>query len=325
MMTTRDRWLPWQLAAILLLSTAGLARADCPNPADICECVGEAKNFNLVATKDIRIGDYRQVYYGYPYFTQAYVQGNICTNRVNARGHIYYPTYLGDDVLLLRGPGSWAAKIRKHGDRYGYGGYGVTADLIATGGGHIRGEENLSVYEVDTSGTHPGLDPCEQAIVDMESASAALAALTPTQDLGRINIRGEYVYIEAGPGVAVLQASRISVRPIRYEGYPEPGWLYIEWGPETEAVIINTSDLRVGDGCQVYSDGPQDKTIINVPGKGRKVYIEDLAFVEPPILAPQRPVRVGHGLGDYAVNNVMGKRIRLKGSTAHDLFSHYCY
>jgi hypothetical protein len=309
------RWLRWQLAglAFLLAPVGEAADAACPPAGNLCECVGEASKFNIVATGKVSALERKLVYYGYGYLVETYVEGHICGTKVLASGPVGHPTYL-TDILATRGAGSVAMSFAKK-DPYNDGGYGVSAFDVATGGGKISGEENVEASVIDITGTHPKVPSCQQAILDVQTANATLSAMTPTRDLGFVRVRGDYLDIDADPGVNVWTADRIQVIPRSYYGYPQRASLYINFDVDTEWVIINTGGLTVGELSSIYTSDPEH-TIINLVGQGPSVKVGKFGSIEPAVVAPLRNVLIGLQLGDFAIGSVMGKHVRLSGSTA---------
>jgi hypothetical protein len=176
----------------------------------------------------------------------------------------------------------------------------------------------LQANSIDTTGTSDRVPQCRQAIVDMQSASAMLGALTPTMTLGAVTVRrGEYVEIDVGDGVQVIDADRILITPRRYnDGYAAGANLDFRRGPGTTQVIVNTRGLVIGELSSLTG-----ADIVNVAGAGTAVRIGQFAYLEAPLLAPQRRVSVGLQLGDFAVGSVMAKSIRMRGSTSFNSWS----
>lgn len=334
-MTTNPR-VPWMALSVRLLVVLATclptaARAACPE--SICDCLGEAKTFSVVASgvPSIKGGRYRFTggYPGYP--TGTFIEGDLCAPAALLSGFVDSQTGLFN-LIALAGPGRIAAQFYAH-DPYheGYSYPGVLVDeQVITGGGRVVGEVEVGVG-IDTTGTHPRLGSCQQAINDMQSASATLAALAPTQDLGRVSVRGETFEINAGPGVNVIAATEIALRVKRvppYE-YPEPAILQINLDPSTQAVIVNTPRLRVRGECEIVVDysGSEGKVILNVPGHGSTVAISLQGTVTVPILAPDRRVLVGGKLvtgvfewGDYSVVNLFARRVSLRTAFVQESF-----
>jgi hypothetical protein len=180
-------------------------------------------------------------------------------------------------------------------------------------------EENVG-GDIDVTGTYPKLPSCARAIADMEAASATLAALPPTQEIGTLDVRGDDVYLDMGPGVNVIAADRIRVLKGSY--YGSYGYLHIDAGV-ADAVVINTKGLTVGTYGFISTYEPE-KVIINVVGPGPAVRIGRFAGIEIPILAARRTVSVGVQAGDFYTVNIFANRITLKGASVFDVLSYIC-
>ena len=296
---------------LVALAAGGAAPASAACPEDVCDCVGEAKNFNLVAEKRMQIIEGFYNAGGYVYPIETFVDGHVCAPKVLLSGPADHGSTVYD-LLATSGPQSIAARFRSR-DPYRTGGYGAYADDVITGGGIIRGESVLGASSIDTTGTSARVPQCRQAILDMQSASATLAALTPTMSLGTLTVRrGEYIEIDVGPGVQVIDADRITITPRRYnDGYASGASLDFRRGPDTTQVIVNTRGLFIGELSNLTG-----ADIVNVVGTGTTVRVLQYGYLEAPLLAPQRRVDIGLQLGDFAVGSIMARAIRMRGSTA---------
>lgn len=299
--------------AFLLFALVPLApvEAACPN---VCDCMGATKSFSLVAGKLMVLQEATWNDYGYSQLVETFVAGDICTPRLLASGPAGYGTFMYG-ALATNSKGT-AASFRQKGPYQDYDTYGVQVDLLATGGGAVKGLANLDYSYLDTTGTHPRVGDCRQAILDMKAASAAFDALPPTQVLGTFLVKDDYATIEAGPGVNVIDMTRMLLLPGSSYGISGAAIVDIVTQEDTEAVIINTRGLVIGEYCQIYADDPT-KVIINVVGPGPQVRISPFGLADLTILAPERTATVGLQLGDFAVGGLMAERVRLKGSTAY--------
>jgi choice-of-anchor A domain-containing protein len=296
--------------SVLLLAAvvrAAPAQGGCPN---VCDCVGHGKQFDVMASKLLVVQSGSFAYYGYPYQVSGLVWGDVCAPKVLAFGFGSAPASLYD-VLATNSTGT-AASFGKLGR---YDGYGASAYTVATGGGAVKGIQNLTYYAIDTTGTEPRIADCRQAITDMQSASTTLGALPPTGQLGTLIVAGTEYDIDAGPGVTVLNADRIVMLHRGESGLSGAASIYISTAATTEAVIINTRGLVTEEYSQFYVDDAT-KVVINVVGKGSTVRIGRHSTIEATLIAPERTISVGPQLGDFYVGTMMGKRVRLKGSTA---------
>jgi hypothetical protein len=241
----------------------------------------------------------------------AYLNGPVCTTQAklantavyNFRGYpdpILVATKSEGVAVLFKGPGGGHAEGQPHNRSVGG---------IATGGGLVRDTWGYYPLElegvIDTSGTAPALAQCEQAKSDAMAASQTLAAMTPSQTLGRIDVDADGYYdIDAyGGGVINIEALRLEGRVLNvYYGYNEKycdedgAALYINANPGDQ-VILNVGQLKVGN-C-AYIEAPYNANVIlNVPGPGKKIQVGIQADgIEFPILAPERVIVV-KGAGD---------------------------
>jgi hypothetical protein len=310
------------VGTLLSLAIAQSSPGEAACPSNPCDCLGEVKNFTLVASKLLVIQEGRQTAYHYDYLAGAYVEGGVCAPRIVASGSVVLPTHFTYGFATA-GPGKIAASFsRRIPPGYdGDYGYGVDALGVSTGGGSVKGIQNLSDADVvDTSGTNPGIASCQQAMLDMETASATLAALPPTQNLGTVLVKGTDLDLAAGPGVNVFAADRIYVLPRKDGEFLEGGRIFVETVPTTEAVIINTSGLWIGDVSAIHTTDLV-RVIINVVGGGATVKVGRDGFSEAPILAPERSVTLGVQDPELGMSPVLARRVRLKGGTASDNFS----
>jgi hypothetical protein len=305
------------LCLIAIVLRAGAAAGACPS--DPCDCLGEAKNFTLIGSKLVVVQEGRQTAYNYDYLVGSFVIGGVCTPRLVASGPVGLPTHFTAGYAV-NGPGRIAASFAQRIPPGYEADYGVSTLYLSTGGGSIKGLRHAAELIVDTTGTDPGIASCRQAMLDVESASATLAGLVPTHDFGKVLLKGTDLEIEAGPGVNVVTTERIYVLPRKEDGFLEPGRIFVTTVPETEAVIINTSGLWIGEVSGIFIQDPV-RVIVNVVGPGPTVKIGRDGFSEAPILAPERSVSVGVVDPELSAGPIMARRVRLKGGTAYDNFS----
>jgi hypothetical protein len=181
---------------------------------------------------------------------------------------------------------------------------------------------------IDTSGTHPQVGACRDALSDARAASAAFAAMTPTQSFGRITVPlGEIFTIDARGGAVVDIESLTLVGPeisgkVGYGGYhnrscyavdfDEPSGLEVLYHPGDQ-VILNVERLTIGNCSYIYDQPPE--MVVNVPGRGPRVHfgIGSATFLN--LLAPDRRVDVvgtGDDAGTYP-GRVWAKNVNLQG------------
>jgi choice-of-anchor A domain-containing protein len=271
----------FRLAAITLVAVASATSPAWPAcPQVPCDCFGAALNYAGIGAEGAQITMGR-------YGAGSRANGDVCASTAFVGSK---PYNLGADTST----GSLILLKAIHNAAILVGACHVSGDVV-TGGGSVlqRGLASVS-GTIDTSGTDPRLDSCEQAITDAASASAFLAGLTPTRDLGSIRVTGgDILVLNADPGVNVWTATDIVVRAPGPDGITNG--VVISFAPDTDAVILNVSRVLLsGIGAGIYvggSSGSEHKLIVNVPGEGPAVVVKGYGQVEGFLLAPQRKVR----------------------------------
>lgn len=301
------------VASVTLCASPALAATATCTDNNICTCLGEASRFDVIAGQALKVRLGRTRNSGYTYPVSSGIAGSVCGQTASVAASTDAIIDIGGDMMLLAPAGSVAATFKAKGD--GSAGTSLGGDL-ATAGGSIKGAELVFVNGVtDTSGTHPGITTCTQAMGDATAASTHFAALATTQDLGKLIVRGGSAtpaVISTHAGVNVITATTIAVQPARVDGYREGSELQIDIDSSADSVIINTGSLRVGASCLVSLTGEVDQTkvIINVTGKAK---VSKDASVEPAILAPTGSVIA---LTGSTVSSVFGRKVLIKGAQA---------
>jgi hypothetical protein len=276
-------------AALWIAASAGSAAALPPNcPQKICACLGEARRYAAVAGTELKLRNHKLNYgYGSFYTVSPFSNGPSARRRpppsarVTGRRH--------RRRLLIGAATGTALKVKGRVTPETVPLLLVQGDLV-TGGGQIDADPtSIDVGGVtDTTGTHSRIGSCQQALVDAAAVSDELAALPPTKTLPPVVADGGYlgyVYIDAGPGVEVIETPSISVRPMKtYGRYYEGTELIIRLAPGTESVIINTRRLSLGPGCLISVFGAPTRVLINLVDGGSVKMNHDVT-VEAPILA----------------------------------------
>jgi hypothetical protein len=301
-----------------LLLAARPVRGVCPD--DLCDCLPSAGAFNIVASGALKAQTGKYSVAGSPYIVEAILTNDACATTGKVQGRNDAPTQTSN-LTFLAPLGDTAVKFRTK-VIYGYTGLGVevTGD-VATGGGAVAGQSFAMISGVvDTSGSHSSIAPCQQALIDLPSASALLGALTPTQTLGDVVVKGGTAapfQITAGPGVNVISATKIAVAAKSGGTSPDPSSLIIQTDPGTTAVVINTLKLTVGKTCDISLADPADasKVIINVTGSGGRVSVGREARIEVPVLSAQRKITLGQ---QGEATNLFGLSVTVKGGTVDD-------
>jgi hypothetical protein len=287
-MTPRLRSGFFGLATAVLATTSSYAA--CPDVP--CDCFGEARRYGLVASERLKaaVGATNiQPPWGTRIFVDACARDAVLTEPKDR------PTEIQGDLHTLAGAGNVAVRARVLGDPADTV---QIAGVVATGGGSVQGP--LSAGTIDTTGTHPDVAYCQQAVDDVGAASEMLAALTPTKVLGHLRIQ-TFMEIDAQPGINVLSAESI---------YNSAG-LIIRLDPDTDAVIVNTRRLVANYGLFLVEGGERTKVVLNVHGDGPSVVVRPSNAIEPILLAPNRTVR----MSNVDAAEVYARRLVLRAST----------
>src|SRR5262245_38383554 len=296
-----------------LLAIAGLLD---PTGAEalICETLGTAAaRFNIVASNKLvtkpRV-PYRGVY-SYGCNSTGFDGSEMASCSTTAR-----PRDAAFDSLTLTQSTGTAIRFRDGGE---FPCSPSLAGQIVTGGGAVKLLGDVTSNLTDTTGTHPAVAACTDAMTGLQAASAAFAAMPPVRTYKKIFVkRGQEFVIDAtGAGVINIESlvmEGVPVEPLSYGyGYayrtgscasnPDAGGgtaiLRIE-GNGLDDVVLNVGNLELGGCAELYSSAP---LLLNVPGRGRKVQIGISTFffgegVPPDILAPERTVYIVGGRTD---------------------------
>jgi hypothetical protein len=283
------RLILWAAAWIVGATSSAFALpANCPQK--VCACLGEARHYAAVAVTELKLRNHKINYgYGSFYTASPFSNGAVCAQTATAVGSRDGAATMEDFFVAATAGAALKLKGRyvpADGKLlYVYG------DLV-TGGGAILAEPGSIFVDgvTDTTGTHAGATSCQEAVADAAAVSDELAALTPTKTLPPVVADGGYsgaVYINAGPGIDIIETPSISVRPLKtYGRYYEGTELIIELAPGTESVIINTRRLTLGPGCLISVFGNTNRVLINVVDGG-PVKINHDVNIEAPILGPR--------------------------------------
>ena len=291
----------------------------------VCGRLGEAVHFGITASEKIialagRVTGEIQ---------RTELASHVCTTTARIAGADVNDdsTTEGRDLIALASGGT-AVQLAFFGDQEP-----EVSGVVATGGGRVVVPPGLSFPPtVDTSGTHPQVPRCTQALDDALAASAAFAAMPATDVYGDVEIGpDEEVVIDAGggPGLAVIEFNSLRVRG----GPKDPvsgdcdtrARLYFD-GPEN--LIVNVRKVfEVGRCGQVNSfDHPQ--AVINVPGGGTAVRIGGTATLSIALLAPERNVKVKKTIESFEVSNFLGqlhgRMVKIAGFTEQSAERGFC-
>lgn len=302
------------IVMLLFLAGTQTAYGDCPD--DVCDCVGAAGDFALLATQaKIRHGVISESGYGEPFPT--YVETSVCASIAQVGGKVGGETEIAENALFAA-PSGIAVKFTgsmSYGEYY-TGAY-IAGD-VATGGGSIDGASFAEIDgEIDSTGAHPLIPECTQALADAVTGSATLAALPPAQRLGDLLIRDGASYdITVGSGeVSVIEIDKLILKPLKMYGYAYSSTLNINLDG-TNSVIINAKKLTVGASCQILVHGGDlEDVIINVARTGPNVRIARDAVVAAPILAPQRKIVAAV---NSSCTNLFASKLIVKGAAIRE-------
>jgi len=204
---------------------------------------------------------------------------------------------------------------------------------LATGGGVVVSAYGLTPGQtgvIDTTGTHPALGACTQALADALAASTAFAAMTPTQVFDKVIIQpGQVLDLVVSDG-EVVQMKQLNLVRGPYS-HPDQGTcpglqskLRISGlGPGEKAVINVTATVSIGD-CSVIENSEFAGVVINASGPGSVRFGISVDNQGAAILAPLRTIGV-KGPGNPApsrVNNLWGKSVQMSGNV--DVFPAIC-
>jgi len=314
---------------------SALAQPTCGQ--DLCVCLGAAKNYEIVATKSAKMistklkqSDGSGGTYITPY--PASVDDSVCATIGNFTGRMATDpgdddAQLGTDAVLLNPAPKVAASFMAYKvAKVLTPAVTISGDLV-TGGGSVKNPGAVSVAgSTDFSGNHAKVQPCQQALIDFQSASTALQALAPTQTvpLNKIALKGTDMDINAGPGTNVLNLTSISLKPTVTKSYgyvySTPSTLNINLVPTTDVMVINVAKtVSIGKECGIaVLGGNPSRVILNVTGKKSMASIGADATVDPIVLVANGGITAARG---SEVGNLFGKNVTLRGATGTtDLF-----
>jgi hypothetical protein len=313
-------------SATLLLFTVVLALSRA-HALDLCTSLAGLLPYGILATDryDALLGF---DVFSLCYFGPAVDEGSVCSTTSRFVGG---PIVRGDVVALASSGVAIANPRTDHGSPYCGNGFVQNA---VTGGGSISGHLDLATGGVvvsgvvDTSGTHPALAPCAQAMVDAAAASTALAALPapPEQTFGRVVVKkNDVVSLHAGTTGVInvdtlkIQNSHMERPQFQEHGCVESAELDVDTDPSyTGDVVINVRNLFIGQCAYLNLSGRN--VVFNVHGPGRAVQIGvDAQAWSVPILAPERSVMIaGDANSDTPTyhSSVWARRVKSRAFTS---------
>jgi choice-of-anchor A domain-containing protein len=301
------------LSVILVVAAVFPAWAACPQ--NLVDCYGAAAAFSIVSGKVmLSKGSFGEFGEGISIYGASV--GDTCAPRAFVGGG--YGCITSIDNLILTEPSGIAAKFSTFlcNDYPDYPGFDVPGDIV-TGGGTLSGATDMIRVQgiIDTTGLDPRVDTCAQALIDMRTASATLAALTPTRDLGAVRSDPDDNYsvtLTADPGVNVWTAREFSARSKHhFLGYDDSS-INIALDPATESVVINTRKVSVGTWSSInVFGGDLSKVVFNLPERGT---VKTDGYIDPAILAPDGKVIVRF---NGAVGPAYARRVTVLGGYAY--------
>jgi hypothetical protein len=294
----------------------GLLAAPPARAGFICDTVGELAKWQIVTTSRL-VTKWRGRRINY---LGTVVAASVCTRQADIA-----LTQIVGVHNSLTATATTATAIRFFSPRGEFNGGPNEIDDgdVATGGGAVQGTLQRLGGVIDTTGTHPTLASCRQAMIDASSASGAFAAMTPDLVFGRIVARGgREVTVDArGAHVIRIDALVAENRPLEHEDPDFPpdcegvrgNGLFIRTDSRDD-LVINVGELSIG-ACGAMAADSQHP-LFNVTGPGKRVYIGPQAVLDNVmILAPERSVVVNgsHIDNETSFGPLWAKRLEMKG------------
>jgi hypothetical protein len=293
-------------AGFVVLSVAlPLASWSATCPENITTCLGSASEFKVV-------GNRVSILYGT--FSNgsrqgSVVDGSVCATTAKMKGGRDRLTSISGDVILLAESGT-AVRFVALRDNRGTKRPGTLIDGdVITAGGSIEGSEWAGVNGVvDTSGSHPKLDLCRQAMVDAAHAASVLGNLPATEDLGNLTVLPFETHTLAFTGTSAQVKSAVGMRLM-----PDDSLLGFDVADTVDSAIVNVErSVYVGyladidDVSLTFGHGK----VLNFP-RGGKVKVATLGGVGVTTLAPQARIKV---LMRGFTCELYGREVVLKGA-----------
>ena len=302
-----------------LLTLCAIAALAVPARAQnfVCDGIGpRLKTFDVLADKiDARLSPSEEE--GSPWGGSLDLRS--CARQSRFQGtHVsaFFSTGSDDVAHVATNASGVAVRFRKITPGTQYPNF-VEGDLV-TGGGRVVGEiaPDDITGTVDTSGLHPLVADCVQAMADARTASEQFAALPADRSFGPTTVAPFSDFeIIAAPG-EVIHFDSLTLQGEYDPDFPELCYdqssIDVEGGP----AVINVDRLTIGNCVSVISDAP---IVFNVPGRGAQVRINRGALFTLPILAPQRVISALGTLDDQATNlgAMWARQIKLRGLIFH--------
>jgi hypothetical protein len=237
-----------------------------------------------------------------------------CTRKATLKP-TQFGAYNGGPIALVASATDGIAINFRRGVEFGQPDRSYVDGDVATGGGSLIGDFGPGDVEgtIDTTGTHPTVAECMQAMMDAQTASAYFASLPPNRTFGATTIEPfETFTLQAAPN-EVIHFESLKVKGDFDPDFPQlcldTTIFRINGGP----AVINFGSLEIGPCVSVRR--PVPAVILNVPGRGRQIRVGRGAVVQVPILAPERSVSVRGTLDDQITFTgfVWARRLKMTG------------
>lgn len=310
---------PSRPALVAVLLTAAAARAGM-----VCDTLATASRYAALGSKSIGttlVFDVADHCHHNPTF-----HAGICTTSAKLAA----TPILDGGAGYATGLTALLADLKKRAVYIGPRPTGTTCALpfiagdLATGGGQVVSAPGFSPGQtgvVDTTGAHPALAACTQALADVAAASAAFAAMPPTQVFDKVSIKvGLELDVAVADGdVVSFKSLKLARGPYDHSTNggctgPQARLVFTGLGPGEKAVV-NAPKLDIGD-CAVITSSEPGGLVFNAPGSGGVHVGISVDLAGSAILAPERNVALrGPGTPTpSSTGNLWGKTVEMNGN-----------
>lgn len=180
----------------------------------------------------------------------------------------------------------------------------------------MSGAENAIIDGVvDTSGSHPKVDLCRQAMIDAAQASLDLGGLPVNEDLGRVTLNpGEDMTLFFG-GTGVHVKSAVLVRLKKKGGSYAPD-ITFTFGLFRPLAVLNVErSVSAGKLGRIRTNPELPNAVLNLP-EGGSVNGKANSGFQVVTLTPQGRIKIK---ADVHTCQLYGRDVRLKGTDVlHD-------
>jgi hypothetical protein len=297
-------------AGLVALSVAlPLASWAATCPENITTCLGSASEFQIVGARVFLLQG-RWIYDdGVSFRLGSVVGGSVCATTAKVKGGSFLPTAISGDLILLAESGTAVRFVAGRVQGAKQARVNIEGDLITAGGSVQDPQWAIVDGVVDTSGSHPKLDLCRQAMVDAAQASSVLGNLPATEDLGSVTVLPLDDLELAFTGTGAQVKSAVSIRLMSSESS-----LRFDIADTVDCAIVNVersvSVGRVAAVSAIIGTFGQGK-VLNLPGGG-KVTALGFGDILATTVAPQG--RIKATLGQTC--ELYGRDVLLKGAEA---------